>query len=351
MKSLVRRTNWLTALWLIVAYFILYFYIRACSLNQTLYSNIAIALIDLSCLVGCYYFIKEHLIPKFLYKKKNLLFILLLLLLMIVFANVMVFLQLGWYELTKLFEWEDLHDTKVLFNPYYQLYDIYIIIFAGCISAISFKLMIDQLMSQNQYAQLQKEKAQTELSFLKAQINPHFLFNSINSIFASIDKNNLEARETVLKFSDMLRYQLYECNTDKISFEKELSYLNNYVELQRLRKEENLSIIIETKGEMNGFEIAPLLLIPFVENAFKYASNHDDAENILKIVLTKGSNFFKFYCMNSKDKYVSRNIIEQGGIGIKNVKRRLELLYPDKHELEITDGEKTFEINLKIEII
>ncbi len=275
----------------------------------------------------------------------------LLLLLIFVFGNVMAFIQLGWFEAIKTFDWGKSKNAYLVFNPYYQLYDIYIVLFVGCLCAISIKLMVDQLLSQSQFAQLQKEKAQTELSFLKAQINPHFLFNSINSIFASIDKNNLGARQMVLKFSDMLRYQLYECNIDKINFEKELAYLNNYIELQRVRKEDNLSVTLEVKGEMHGFEIAPLLLIPFVENAFKYVSNHEDKENRLEIIFTKEPNYFSFYCLNTKDPFVSRNILEQGGIGIHNVKRRLELLYPDKHELDIINGDLMFEVNLKIETI
>jgi LytS/YehU family sensor histidine kinase len=205
-------------------------------------------------------------------------------------------------------------------------------------------------MTINRYNQLQKEKAQTELSFLKAQINPHFLFNSINSIFASIDKNNIEARSIVIKFSDMLRYQLYECNADQINFEKEFEYLNNYIELQRIRKDNNLTITTDLKGDLKGFTIAPLILIPFIENAFKYSSNHVDQPNVLQMIFTKEDAAFGFYCFNTKDQMISRKIFEEGGIGIQNVKRRLELIYPGRHALDINDNELFFEVRLKIEL-
>lgn len=265
----------------------------------------------------------------------------------IVFGQAILKLQGWWYKAVGGLDKDAL---KVMKHFGYQLIDSYLVIFGGCISLILTKLLTDQYQSQIRYAQLQKENAQTELQFLKAQINPHFLFNSINSIFAHIDKTNVAAREIVLKFSDMLRYQLYDCNVDMISFEKEFAYLNNYIELQRLRKEENLQVTIETKGEMFGFEIAPLLLIPFIENAFKYASNHDKNPNVLEVTLKKEIHAFTFHCINTKDRILSRNVVADGGIGINNVKRRLELLYPDKHELKIADSDLTFEVNLKIEI-
>jgi two-component system, LytTR family, sensor kinase len=245
----------------------------------------------------------------------------------------------------------DSTSQKDLFkNYYYQLFTSWWIVLCGCLCIIAYKLIFDYSVTQIQFSQLQKEKAQTELSFLKAQINPHFLFNSINSIFAHIDKSNSSARGILLSFSEMLRYQLYECNVDQINFDKEYTYLKNYVELQRLRKEDNLIVTFDQKGELNNFKIAPLLLIPFVENAFKYSSNHSDRKNILQIILSREENYFHFYCINTKDQILSRKLFEDSGIGISNVMRRLELIYPNKHDLTINDNEMFYEVNLKIEI-
>ena len=344
MKLMIDKTKILIVCSWLAAYLILFYYVKSCSYDTHININLVVSAIEIVCLITCSIFLKRILIPKFLYQKKIIKFFLLLLLLIIFFAVLMQILQSVWYSITN----TQLASQALYKHYYYQLYSCWWITLCGCLCIIAFKVIRDQWLTVNRYNQLERENAQTELRFLKAQINPHFLFNSINSIFASIDKTNTLARETVLKFSDMLRYQLYECNVDQISFEKEFTYLNNYVELQRLRKEENLIITIDTKGNMGGFTIAPLLLIPFIENAFKYSSNHSDQKNILQLIFSNLNGEFSFYCINTKDRIQSRKLFEEGGIGIKNVQRRLELMYPNRHELTINDNDLSFEINLKI---
>ena len=131
-------------------------------------------------------------------------------------------------------------------------------------------------------AELAKEKAEAELNFLKSQINPHFLFNSLNSVYFLIDKSNPDARQALHKFSDMLRYQLYEANGEKIPIEKEINYLQDYVHLQQLRKDENYKVQFNCSPDVKNFSIEPLLLIPFVENAFKHISHKTDGSNFVK---------------------------------------------------------------------
>lgn len=195
---------------------------------------------------------------------------------------------------------------------------------------------------------IELEKLNTELQYLKAQINPHFLFNSINTIYFQIDKQNTSARETLGKFSDMLRYQLYECNGHKIPVEKEISYLKNYVELQRLRKDENYKIEFSCSEELVNFTLPPLLLVPFVENAFKHVSNFTEKENVIKVDLSKTGDFFQLSVFNTKDN--SHRVSENGGIGLKNVKRRLELSYRDQYSLDIQDNPEHFTVNLKLQV-
>lgn len=194
---------------------------------------------------------------------------------------------------------------------------------------------------------IEVEKLNTELDYLKAQINPHFLFNSINTIYFQIDKKNTVARDTLSAFSEMLRYQLYECNGKEIPIEKEINYLRNYVDLQRHRKDDNYTITFAA-NESKGFAIAPLLLIPFIENAFKYVS-HFPSANQIRIDLRRNDGYFSLNVFNTRDKSVV-NQTEAHGIGLKNVKRRLELLYPNRHELKITDLPESFEIDLKIKL-
>jgi two-component system, LytTR family, sensor kinase len=194
---------------------------------------------------------------------------------------------------------------------------------------------------------IEVEKLNTELDYLKAQINPHFLFNSINTIYFQIDKQNTVARETLSSFSEMLRYQLYECNGKEIPVEREVTYLRNYVDLQRHRKDENYQITFLCHG-LEGFTIAPLLLIPFVENAFKHVSHFPNG-NEIKITLSKKENIFRMNIFNTRDAN-QRNNNEAHGIGLKNVRRRLELLYKGHYTLDVRESPENFEVNLELTV-
>ena len=198
---------------------------------------------------------------------------------------------------------------------------------------------------------MEKDKVKNELDFLKAQFNPHFLFNSINSIYGNIDKRNSSARNMLLTFSDMLRYQLYECNTDSISIDREVKYIKNYVALQQTRNAENLVVDLEVDEDLRGFSVAPLLFTAFVENAFKYVSHHENDENRVEISLSKKLDNLVFRVFNTKDKnYNGGAVMNHGGIGIANVKRRLELLYPYKHELVMSRNDTSYEVVLKLQV-
>lgn len=191
------------------------------------------------------------------------------------------------------------------------------------------------------------EKLNTELEYLKAQINPHFLFNSINTIYFQIDKQNGTARETLSAFSELLRYQLYECNGKEIPVEREVNYLRNYVDLQRLRKDKNYAIAFSSAENLCGFTIAPLLLIPFVENAFKHVS-HFPENNEIRIELSRENDWFHLKVFNTKD--TIRDADKNGGIGLRNVQRRLELIYTKRHSLQFNDLPKSFEVNLMLKV-
>lgn len=215
------------------------------------------------------------------------------------------------------------------------------------ICLVAAKVVIDKIRFQKYVDTIEKEKMKAELDFLKAQFNPHFLFNSINSIYAHIDKKNVGARGMLLTFSEMLRYQLYECNTDAISIDKEITFIKNYVALQQARMEESLIVKLYISPAVKGFTIAPLLFISFIENAFKYVSNSDDHDNKVEITMDKHGDDFTCTVVNTKDR-VADSTLQKGGIGIANAKRRLDLLYPQKHTLDIMDKEKTYEVTLNV---
>lgn len=293
---------------------------------------------DLALMV---YITNYLLIPYLLYKKKYLLFITAFI--------VMVFLCsiFKMYIEEKLFGTPGFFDLNTRFKA--RVYDNIIPHFLLVSTGAAFKLLIDYAGTQKRLGDLSKEKAQTELQFLKSQINPHFLFNSLNSIYFLIDKQNTAARKTLLQFADLLRYQLYDCNTASIEIEKELAYLNDYVKLQEIRKNNNYEITLDGDENMTGFRITPLLLIPFVENAFKHISHHTGKKNFIHITLKKQNNSFQFNLVNSKDNHKSTE--PQSGIGMANVKRRLELIYPGKHQLTIEDGEEVYAVQLNLDVI
>jgi len=226
-------------------------------------------------------------------------------------------------------------------------YNLSIVVFYVAFS-IALQLSREWYDQRELIRKIEIEKLNTELAYLRSQINPHFLFNSINTIYFQIDKKNTDARDTLSTFSDMLRYQLYECNGQEVPIEKEIRYLENYIELQRLRKGENYQIEFRSTENVGGFTIAPLVLICFVENAFKHVSHHAQG-NRIHVALDKDENRFRMTVFNTWDGKEKVND-ENTGIGLKNVRRRLELLYPNRHLLEIRPSGNDFKVELTLRI-
>lgn len=197
---------------------------------------------------------------------------------------------------------------------------------------------------------LARERLNAELKFLKAQINPHFLFNGINSVYHLIDQKPAIAKDTLLKFSNLLRYQLYECNDDLIPLEKELAHIQDYVEMEKVRKGEDAKIQLKLPEDTHDMKIPPLLFTPFIENAFKYVSNHDDGakNNInINIRLEPENNKLRFETQNTVD---GNTVAGNGGIGIVNVKKRLALLFPNRHDLDILEEADRFVVRMSLNL-
>jgi two-component system LytT family sensor kinase len=215
---------------------------------------------------------------------------------------------------------------------------------------IALKALRDKIKNDRRNKLLEKEKTENELRFLKSQINPHFLFNAINSIYVLIKKDTELAGVTLVKFADMLRYQLYECNTDEIPIGKEIAYLDNYIGLEKLRKGQAVDIRYEVGTGRSDFYIAPFLIIPFVENAFKYVSSYPDKRNFVTIRLNYQADIFELYVENSVDEPGADRPGEKnaGGIGLENVRRRLELIYNGRHSLDIRKIKGLYSVLLTI---
>ncbi len=201
----------------------------------------------------------------------------------------------------------------------------------------------------NRLKQSEKEKVNAELSYLKAQINPHFLFNTLNSIYSSaIDENADNTASAVVKLSGMMRYVISEAHHEYVPLEKELSYISDYIELQKIRLGETVHLIYGVTGSTAGKQIAPLILISFIENAFKHGVNPEEYSNI-EIEIDIHDDTLRLSVLNNKVKTVNGNIVKNN-VGMENTTNRLQLLYPSRHELVIKDDEKEFLVLLKINL-
>ncbi len=214
--------------------------------------------------------------------------------------------------------------------------------------AASIKLMKYWYNKEQLAVSLQKENVESQLQILKAQVHPHFLFNTLNNIYAHAQKTAPVASHMICGLSDILRYMLYECNKPLVPLDKELKMLKEYVELERVRYGNSLEMHIDVPNASNGLDIAPLILLPFVENCFKHGTSNMVDQPWLSLTITLRENEMTMKLLNSKP--VMQIVGENGGLGIKNVKKRLELLYPEKHELVITEEDEVFIVSLKMKL-
>ena len=335
-----KRTLYNILLWVgLYLLWVLVFQKRAFSFSRTM----TVQFCYLLFIAANYYFNIYYTVPAFLYRKRYVVFTLLFLGGVVVASLLRVplatYLSLHYFAPGK----RPPGFSELFFNSLIN-------IFIWTICLVAAKLIIDRIRFQKYIEVIEKEKMQNELDFLKAQFNPHFLFNSINSIYGNINKSNSAAREMLLTFSEMLRYQLYECNTTMISIEREINYIRNYIDLQQIRKPENLNVHLHVSEDVKGVMIAPLIFIAFIENSFKYVSNYESKRNEVKISLARSNNQLFFKTFNTKENINGRRMIDQGGIGIANVKRRLDLLYPGKHALTIQNDDDSFEVILNLEV-
>ncbi len=230
----------------------------------------------------------------------------------------------------------------ISFREFIRAFNWYLLILSV---GLGVKLLMQLKQTEQRAREIENAQLRTELSFLHAQINPHFLFNSLNTIYSLALKKSDSAPAAVLKLSHLLRYVIDDANRESVALEQEINYLNNYIDLQKLRSTASLVVNFNVTGNISSTQIAPLLLLPFVENAFKYGISNQEPSPI-DITLERTASSLTFSVQNKK--------FEQGekdstGIGINNVKRRLELLYHDKHVLEIEDKTDSYFIKLTIQ--
>lgn len=301
------------------------------------------SLISVSFFSAIVYLNWKVLIPKFLKKRNWIRYILSLLLLALVITPPK---SLSFYLL-----YSDYPNIQQYFlnNQNILLFES---IFVGAASS-AFKITQDWLSHERDRKELQSQKLESELNFLKSQINPHFLFNTLNNLYALSLKKSDDAPKTVLMLSEMMRYMLYECNDENVPLEKEINYIKNYLELEKIRlgKKSTLEFIVD--GTPGNLRIAPLMFIPFIENSFKHGMNHQLDQGFVKINMKIDEDSIEMNLSNNKSDQFTAEIKNKksGGIGLINIKRRLKLIYPERHELKIRENEDSYLVDLKIKLI
>jgi two-component system LytT family sensor kinase len=282
------------------------------------------------------------LVPKLLNRKKYLLYIPCTIALLFIYSYLSYFI-LSHIPHTWLPAGLELYVSRI--NPNYDILEG----FFAFIITYSLKYTWMTLSTQNKVLALQKENLQLELKALKAQVNPHFLFNTLNNIYALSLQKSEQTPGMLLKLSSMMRYLLYECNVPQVALQKEIQFINNYIELEKIRHSKNVQINFSLSGNAANSEIAPLLLIPFVENSFKHGVNARIGKGWVDIHLSTLDDKISLSVVNSMaENHVNGSA--QKGIGLENVKKRLELLYPGKHTLAIEPGNEKYSVNLAINL-
>ncbi len=341
---------------------LVYFYISN-PVNRMLFTSFDVTLIALTAYL-LYYWVA----PRFLHGKNKVPFWAGTLLTILIGASLsgltmLLFLHRGLVPIHFDFYW----------NYRFMVNNRLLIAVVGAGTGLVAFLATSYLRSQKRIAQSEKEAIAAELNYLKAQINPHFLFNSINSIYVQIDQNAEAAKDSLAIFSDMLRYQLYECSSERVPLQDEIDYIRNYIHLQQLRKDERYKIDFKLPPHVDGAMVAPFLLLPLVENMFKHVSHWSDRANFIEGSLLVENGRLHFKGVNSKNGTTHAGheyqvgyagaaqafppaqtrgghpqMTQREGIGLPNVKRRLELLYPGEHILQTQDCPETYTVNLEV---
>ncbi len=283
-----------------------------------------------------YYIVSSFLFPRFLLRRKIRGFVSWFIILILVNATIRVFT----YQVTS--AWFDLPFTIRIYSILYVFTTVTFILCA--LSGV--RLAVIWLESQKRIEEIEKERVTSELEFLKGQLNPHFFFNSINTLYGTIHADNEIARSILVKLSDMMRYQLYECGADRVRMDKEIQYISHYIDFQKLRSQNPVRIDLDIDQTLQFVSIPPLLLAPLVENAFKHVSKLQ--EPWISIALHKFEDGIIFKIQNSCDDEIQGAPSATGGIGLVNIRKRLQLIYESGFSLDIDKKGNVFSVTLMI---
>ena len=300
--------------------------------------------------VGVTYFFNYVLVPKYLWRKRYARFFLFSFYTLLVstwLSFLIVFFALI-YAITQ----KAYIDPSVI-HPEWQVITLHFVVFF----AIAVKQLKRSFYIQQEKNQLEKNQLTTELKLkeaelklLKAQVHPHFLFNTLNNLYGLTIEKSDDAPKLVLQLSEILDYILYRCEEKLVSLDEELANLKNYIEIEKIRYSGKLNLSTDFPEETDNLKIAPLILLPFVENAFKHGVSHFPGVAFVNIKTSIVETTLIFKIENSKNPAINKDAEHSKGVGLKNVRKRLDLIYPEKYMLKIDKTEETFSVNLTLQL-
>jgi two-component system, LytTR family, sensor kinase len=328
-----------TLFWFCAWFFFFFYYKRYSEVNVF---TLTASIINLIAAIATVYTFNYYLIPNILLKNKLGKFIALAFVAIVMFFYIQLLLTL--FLVVKLLNTEsrlfpEMIDVMMLF------FNMFFVVFVAI--AIKFYKRWNEKDFREQ--QMQKEKVEAELQMLKTQINPHFLFNTLNSIYVLAMRKSEQTANVVLKLSDILDYILYRIDAPKIDISSEIRIIENYIELERIRFTERVNLSFISKLKSKELQIPPMLIIPFVENAFKHGVAKSIDKSWINIAIEETDHMLHIAVSNSKSQNTSKG--EVGGIGLFNVKKRLDLLFSDSYKLDISEKNNRFDVKLSIPII
>lgn len=294
--------------------------------------------------MAAYYLLRHYQLPKLYNQKKWLLFVLSLLATSLGFYVIWRVAGIVWMDDL---QYRNSRDRPFWNTAHYLVQTVQF--YSPAIALLAIDTYHDRQREKLRLEQLEKEKLATELKFLKAQINPHFLFNTLNNLYSFVVNQSPKAPDIILQLSGMLDYVLYQSQQESVPLREELNCIENFLQLEQIRYGDRLKVDYQTDGDFTLF-VAPLLLLSIVENAFKHGASGDIDEPKIQIQIHADIEAIQCKVWNTKSQYQGElNDAYKEGIGLKNVKRQLDLIYPERHELEIKDKMDAFCVNLTIE--
>ncbi|MHA7055660.1 sensor histidine kinase [Aquimarina sp. M1] len=289
------------------------------------------------------------LIPRFLYRNYFGSYFILLIAVLVVTAIIHRYFVLYWGYPLFFPQWIDGKPLDPL--NFFRLVQCIMLIATPVAFTTGFKLYSDWFKQRNETEILKQEKMNAELKFLKSQTNPHFLFNTLNSIYGLALEKSEKTPSLILKLSDILSYTLYESNVKKVPLSKELTLIENIIALEKERYEKRVAIHFKVEGDVEKIRIPPLILVPFIENAFKHGLKNEVKKGWINIYIKVSKNTLFFKIENSISSCKQDNKNHNGGLGLQNISRRLDLLYGNRKELQIKDTNETFIVSLLIKSV